>query len=66
MALVELIFMATGLLAALLIAAGGGGAFAATIDVPADQPTIQAAITAAAASGDTIQVAAGTYTENLV
>ena len=37
-------------------------AFAATINVPADQPTIQAAI-AAAASGDTIQVAAGTYSE---
>src|SRR3989344_6560916 len=37
-------------------------AFAATINVPVDQPTIQAAI-AAAAPGDTIQVAAGTYSE---
>jgi len=37
-------------------------AFAATINVPGDFPTIQTAITAAA-SGDTIQVAAGTYSE---
>ena len=37
-------------------------AFAATINVPVDQPTIQAAI-AAASPGDTIQVAAGTYSE---
>ncbi len=38
---------------------------AATINVPADFPTIQAGIDAAA-SGDTIQVAAGTYTEQIV
>ena len=38
---------------------------AATINVPADFPTIQAAITAAI-PGDTIQVAAGTYTEQLI
>ena len=35
---------------------------AATINVPGDQPTIQAAI-AAASPGDTIMVAAGTYVE---
>ncbi|MBX4198761.1 hypothetical protein KW800_00565 [Candidatus Parcubacteria bacterium] len=38
---------------------------AAIINVPADQSTIQAAITASA-PGDTITVAAGTYTENLI
>jgi hypothetical protein len=40
-------------------------AFAATIHVPADQPTIQAGINAAT-NGDTVLVAPGTYTENLV
>src|SRR5262245_25881950 len=37
---------------------------AAVIRVPADQPTIQAAI-AAAVNGDIVQVAPGTYVENL-
>src|SRR5882762_3329544 len=41
-----------------------GGALAATINVPADQPTIQAGINAAA-PGDLVVVAAGTYVENL-
>ncbi|MCB9852366.1 MAG: right-handed parallel beta-helix repeat-containing protein [Phycisphaerales bacterium] len=40
-------------------------ATAATINVPADQPTIQGAINAAA-PGDTILVAPGTYNETLI
>ncbi len=45
-------------LAVILLAASA--ASAATIHVPADQPTIQAGLTAAS-SGDTVLVAAGTY-----
>ena len=39
-------------------------AFARTIHVPADQPTIQAGINAAS-NGDTVLVSAGTYYENI-
>ncbi len=48
------------LLPAVLLASAGA-ASAATINVPADQPNIQAAITASS-DGDTILIADGTYT----
>jgi uncharacterized delta-60 repeat protein len=53
--------LSTGLHA---IATAPPAAAATTIHVPADQPTIAAAL-AAAADGDTIEVAPGTYAENL-
>jgi predicted outer membrane repeat protein/parallel beta-helix repeat protein len=40
--------------------------FAATIFVPGDYPTIQAAINAASKTGDTVSVAANTYYENII
>ena len=40
-------------------------AFAATIHVPADQPTIQAGIDAATSDYDIVLVSPGTYMENI-
>jgi hypothetical protein len=54
-------FVITGL-AALAIIVSVIPAFSAIIHVPADQPSIQAGVDAAA-SGDTVLVAAGTYFE---
>lgn len=53
--------------AAVLMAwVGGGSAAGDTLRVPEDYPTIQAAIDAAAESGDEILVGPGIYTEQLV
>jgi hypothetical protein len=51
-------------LAGVLLSCLAGPAFASTIHVPADQPTIQAAINAAA-KGDAVLVSPGTYMENI-
>ena len=53
------LFLAVLLLTSALPAAAGK-----TIHVPADQPTIQAAINAAS-NGDTVLVSPGTYFENI-
>jgi hypothetical protein len=51
-------------LSVFLALAAAPTAFAGTINVPADYPTIQAAINAAV-NGDLVLVAAGTYVENI-
>src|SRR5579862_8970739 len=64
-ALTKYILRSTTLcLAALFASITPQVAAAATIHVPTDQPTIQAAINAAS-TGDTVLVAPGTYYENI-
>ena len=53
-------YICTSIVATLALA---GTSFAATINVPGDQPTIAAAISASV-NGDVISIAAGTYNEH--
>ncbi len=54
-----------GLILAAFVAMIASTGFAATLNVPANYATINAAV-AAAVDGDTIQIAAGTYTEQVL
>jgi hypothetical protein len=62
-ALLAAALMATGTVA---LSGGAAGALGNTIRVPADFPTIQAAVDAATAPATTIIVAPGTYAESVV
>ena len=52
-----------GFIAVLTLGLGSSATFGATINVPADQPMIQAAINAAVSGVDEVVVAPGTYNE---